>query len=317
MNEFKSPMLASDYDPSRLVFPCIASAKIDGIRCVIDRTGESERGLFDPYSRSGKIIRNKYVQMQLGMRDLFGLDGELVVGDAAAPDVYNRTSSGIMSTDGEPDFTFWVFDMRHLGDVDYDERCEALGLVCSHVGHPRIKILEQRLIYGMEELELFEAVCLAQGFEGIMVRDPSKPYLYGRSKPQPHKPRAGDIRGGELLKVKRVSTDEGEIIGFEEQMANENPAFTDELGFTTRSSAKAGLVPADTLGAFICRNESKWPGQTFNISPGVLTHAERKEVWDNRMAYLGRLINFKHLAHGAKDKPRHGRLNGFRDPTDL
>ncbi len=306
---FKSPMLASDYKPELLKFPVIASAKIDGIRAVIDRGygPHSEQNLFDPYARSGKIIRNKYIQQQIGLTSLRNVDGELVVGEHNAPDVYNRTSSGVMAEKGEPDFTYWVFDMRNMDNTTFTLRHQFLCLVVEGVGNPRVKVLPQQFLLDMEALEVFEAECLAAGFEGIMVRDPNALYKYGRST----------AKGGELLKVKRVSHDEAEIIGFEEQMTNLNEATTNELGRTKRSSAKDGLAPADTLGAFICRNESLWPGQTFNISPGVLTHAERKELWDKRDSFIGETITFKHLAHGAKDKPRHGRFNGFRDPIDL
>ena len=102
METIKSPMLATDYEPQALRFPCLASPKLDGIRCHIFN-GQA-------MSRSGKPIRNYFVQMILGHQALNGLDGELVVGNMSAPDVYNRTSSGVMKKSGEPDFKFLVFD---------------------------------------------------------------------------------------------------------------------------------------------------------------------------------------------------------------
>jgi DNA ligase-1 len=303
MTKFRSPMLASDYDESKLKFPLLASPKIDGIRCVLDRA--SDENLTDPYTRSGKIIRNKYVQQQIGLTHLFGLDGELVVGEPNAADVYNKTSSGIMSTDGEPDFTFWVFDYRELNKRFLNRHDEASRII-KPMQHPRVKLLEQIWVRDVAELEAYEAEQLEKGFEGIMIRDPESLYKFGRST----------AKGGELLKVKRVSHDEAVIVGFVEQMHNANEAETNELGRTKRSSAKDGLVPADTLGAFICRNGEKWTPD-FNISPGVLNASERKFIWDNRNDYMGLIVNFKHLAHGAKDRPRHGRFNGFRHVDDL
>jgi DNA ligase 1 len=293
--------------PAKLVFPVVASPKLDGIRCVIDRTGEPASAMVDPYSRSGKIIKNKYVQEQIGLSPFLGLDGELIVGSAFVPDVYNKTSSGVMSHDGEPDFIFWVFDMRGMDEALFPARHAAANKIVLEFSHHRIRMLPQKMIFSIEELNAYESECIEQGFEGVMIRHPETRYKYGRSTP----------RGGELLKIKRVSHDEAEIIGFEEQMFNGNEAFTDELGRTKRSTSKDGLVPADTLGAFVCRNDALWPGQVFNIAPGVLTHAERKELWGRRDAYLGRAISFKHFAHGAKDKPRHGRFKGFRDQDDM
>ena len=44
-----------------------------------------------------------------------GLDGEIIVGPATAEDVYRVTNSAVMSRDGEPDFTYWLFD-KWCGD---------------------------------------------------------------------------------------------------------------------------------------------------------------------------------------------------------
>jgi DNA ligase-1 len=302
MDKFKSPMLASDYKPELLKFPLLASPKIDGIRCVIDKTAEY---MYDPYSRSGKIIRNKFIQQQIGLTPFYGLDGELVVGEASAPDVYNRTSSGVMAEKGEPDFIFWVFDHRNV-EGDFAQRSVEAHRIVMQAAQKRVRWLPQEWIRGPEELEAFEAKCLELGFEGIMIRDPDSMYKFGRST----------AKGGELLKVKRTAHDEFEIVDFVEMMSNQNEATTNELGRTKRSTAQDGLVPADTLGAFVGRNRAKWDVD-FNVSPGILTAAERKELWDNREAHRGRTGVMKHLPHGAKDRPRHGRFNGFRDPSDL
>lgn len=322
MDKFKSPMLASEYHIGLLKFPLLASPKIDGIRCVITKGAD---GLVDAFTRSGKPIRNRFIRERIGLTPFAGLDGELVVGPASAPNVYNVTSSGVMREDGEPDFTYWVFDLYGVSpdgrtDLFYDQRNVTAsriiqdgpggmqtGIGLGKTSDGRIRMLKQVWLHSMEELDIFEAECLGLGYEGIMIRNAGTVYKYGRST----------AKGGELLKVKRVSHDEAIIIGFEEQFTNNNEAFTDELGRTKRSSAKEGLAAADTLGAFVCTNDEKWPGQTFNVGPGVLTHAERKAVWDQREAHMGRLVSFKHLAHGAKDKPRHGRFNGFRDPSDM
>lgn len=83
------------------------SEKLDGIRCVVfDGVG---------YSRSLKPIPNTFIQAYFKRHaDFFeGMDGELIVGNKNAPDVFNQSTSGVMRHDGEPDFTFWVFDKYH------------------------------------------------------------------------------------------------------------------------------------------------------------------------------------------------------------
>ena len=79
-----------------------ASPKLDGIRCMI------QNGM--ALSRSLKPIRNKYVQSLLGHKRFNGLDGELIIGEPTDKDVYRNTTSGIMKEEGEPNFTFWIFD---------------------------------------------------------------------------------------------------------------------------------------------------------------------------------------------------------------
>src|SRR5258707_792756 len=112
MSEFK-PMLAGDA-PKDITFPVMASAKLDGIRCIV------VNGV--ALSRSFKPIPNKHVQKILA-EGFDGLDGELIVGEPGAPDVYSKTNSAVMSQDGTPDFTFYVFDNIYGGDdTTYKDR---------------------------------------------------------------------------------------------------------------------------------------------------------------------------------------------------
>jgi DNA ligase-1 len=307
MEKFKSPMLAKDFDRELLRFPVLTSPKIDGIRCVIEK---SEDGLIDPYSRSGKIIRNKFIQQTIGLKPLLGLDGELVVGDFNAPDVYNKTSSGVMSAEGEPDFTFYVFDIRYLSAEPYHHRMRQAMALCNwhagvSVGKMRVVFLRQKAISNIDEFDEAEADYLSHGFEGMMVRHPDTAYKFGRSSP----------KIGELLKVKRFAHDEAEVVGFEEMQHNGNEALTNELGRTKRSTAKDGMLPAGMLGAFICRAPAY--AETFNVSCGSMSMKDRKEAWEGRTGWLGATIRFKHLPHGAKDRPRHPLFAGRRDADDI
>ena len=80
------PMLACDYDPAKLKYPCIASPKLDGVRGLV--SGGSV------LSRSLKQIPNKFVQEMLGgYPPLDGFDGELIVGSPTDKNCYMRRSS--------------------------------------------------------------------------------------------------------------------------------------------------------------------------------------------------------------------------------
>ena len=93
-------------------------------------------------------------------------------------------------------------------------------------------------------------------------------------------------------------------------MKNTNTLEEDNLGFAKRSSAKAGKVPKNTLGAFVCL----WKKTIqFEIGTGIgLTADLRKEIWDNREKYLGSLVTFSYQGVGPNGKPRFPSFKGFR-----
>ena len=136
-----------------------------------------------------------------------------------------------------------------------------------------------------------------------MLRDPDGKYKFGRAT----------VKEGILLKVKDFMDSEAEVIGFKEKMVNTNEATKDAFGHSERSTAQDGLVPADTLGGFILRMSD---GREFSCGSG-LNDALRKEIWDNKEDYLGRLVKYKFMTSGIKDLPRHPVFVGFRSEDDM
>jgi DNA ligase-1 len=291
------PMLASPPDEKHPVtFPKMASPKIDGIRCLVSEDGTA-------VSRSLKPIRNKFVQAIVGHTWARGLDGELVVGDPYAHDCMQVTSRGVMSSDGDPDFTFWVFDdYLHVGGFAWRLQ-NASARVISIGG--RFRMVPHQLVRNQAELDEFEAQCLKSGYEGVMLRDPNGPYKYGRSS----------AKEGYLLKLKRFEDAEAVVVGVQEEMHNTNAATRDALGHTERSTHKAGMVGKGTLGALICKTPE---GIEFGIGSGF-TAAQRKELFGWRGAELvGKIAKYRHFAAGGvKDAPRFPVFIGFRDPEDM
>jgi DNA ligase-1 len=247
----------------------------------------------------------------IGVSRFNGFDGELVVGPKNAPDVYNKTSSGVMAKNGQPDFDFFAFDCYLAPDLPHRVRMNKVHTAIRVDAYPSpfyvpmLKTLDQTVINDLFELDLYEAHCIEEGFEGVMLRSPDSPYKFGRST----------VKEGHLLKVKRFAHDEATIIGFEELMHNGNEATTNELGRTKRSTAKDGLVPAGMMGAYIVKHPDY--EKPFNVSCGSMSKIERKARWDLREFDIGKLCRYKHLPHGAKDVPRHPLFAGFRSPDDL
>lgn len=289
------PMLAVEA-PAELTFPLYASAKLDGVRCVV-KDGVA-------LSRTLKPIPNAFVQAHLAYDLLHGLDGELIVGPAYAKDVYRQTSSGVMSQDGSPDFKFYVFDYYTMPDRAYSQRLHDLQSWFNANPQDRCVLLEQRLVNNEEELLQFEGEMLAQGFEGLILRKPDGIYKHGRST----------AREGYLLKLKRFTDGEAKIVGFEELMHNANEAQLDELGHTKRSSHQENLVPMDTLGAL--QVEDCVTGIAFKIGTGY-TAQHRKHIWQQRDRLVGAIVKYKHFEIGVKDAPRFPVWLGFRDPIDM
>lgn len=287
-------MRACECPVEKLRFPVLASYKIDGIRAVI------KDGL--AISRNLKPIRNKFIQEYLQAWAPDGLDGELVVGGILGQ--FQQSTSGIMSGDGRPDFTYYVFDIWNVPGRDYETRYALLqrryGKPCRDAGYYRIKVLEQVLCHNIEDLLAFETRALEMGFEGIMTRPLDSPYKFGDSTE----------REQYLVKRKPFCDEECVITGFEEQFENTNPLINGE-----RSQALAGLVGKNTLGKFLCVSK-KWGDLKVGTGQG-LTKELRQTIWDNQSEYIGKIIKFKYQAVGILDKPRFPIFLGFRDPDDM
>lgn len=288
------PMLAGTVkDTSRLVYPIVASPKLDGVRAlVVD--GQL-------MSRNGKLIPNLYTQQLFAHPAFNGLDGELIVGDPTRPDAFRVTSSAVMSSSGAPRVKFHVFDDFK---ADYGFYVRARMLKKRVADFPsNFTVVEQRLLRNEHELLQYEEECLSAGYEGVMIRTPDGPYKQGRSTD----------REGYLLKLKRFSDAEAQIIGFEEKMHNAN----DRDAAGKRTSHKAGLEPMNTLGALVVRGiNGPYKEVEFNVGTGF-DDAGREQAWAMRPQLLGAIIKYKFFPTGSKDAPRFPTFLGFRDPSDL
>ncbi len=281
-------MLAINADLTKLKLPALCSPKLDGIRVLI------QDGV--AYSRNLKPIPSKCVQRKIAETcgALDGHDGEIIVGDVGAKDVFRTTTSFVMAEDKEFDFSFWAFDRFDLPQLPYDQRLAMVN---------EANRITTNLINSMEELMEMEARCVALGFEGVMIRTLDGPYKQGRSS----------VKEGFLLKVKRFEDEEAVVVGFEEKMHNANEATKDALGHTKRSSCKENLEGVDTLGSLVLQLSS---GATFKVGTGF-DDAERARLWANRESVLGKLCKYKFQPCGVKDLPRFPTYLGLRDENDL
>lgn len=293
MTAFK-PMLASPVKkPADLGFPVLASPKLDGVRCIIINGVAMSRKL--------KPIPNAHVQ-GLVKPWMEGLDGELVVGPVNSETVFRDTMSGVMAVDGQPDVAFHVFDTAISSRKDWTYHERFASILKAVKKESFVKVVPHTQLNHADELAAYEARCLEQGYEGVMLRHLHGPYKYGRSTE----------KEGWLLKVKRFEDAEAKVIGYEEFQHNNNAAEKDALGHTKRSTAKAGKVGGGKLGVLKC----VFNGIEFGIGSGF-TEEDRQRLWADRDNLAGLWVKFRYFALPGYDAPRFPVFCGFRDPIDM
>jgi DNA ligase 1 len=294
------------------VWPRLVSRKLDGIRATV------QAGRL--VSRTLKDIPNVAIQdMFKGLPD--GLDGELIYGAPNAPDVFNKTSSIVMGNkpmhqqmarEGVKYYLFDYFAQNPGTDwsaMPFDERYKALkaSVTYLHKNHPQIPVVlvEHYLVPNLAGvLHYEEKWVVGEGFEGVMLRSLEGLYKEGRST----------FNEGYLLKVKRFSDSEAEVINTFEEEHNTNEAEVNELGRTKRSSAKAGMVGKGTLGGLNVRDLET--GVEFSIGTGF-TAQDRVNLWAERDMLVGRVVKYKSLKVGEVEKPRHPVWLGWRSKEDM
>ena len=290
------PLLSCEVSVDNINFPIYVSTKFDGIRAMVIN------GIV--YSRSLKPIRNEHVQKLFGKPEYEGFDGELIVGDIYAKDVFQKTTSGVMSKDGEPDVTFYVFDIFTNNTETYKERLYALNDKLVLVQYHNIVAAQQLYIQTKEELTELLDKEKVKGGEGLIGRNPNGVYKYGRSTPKEQF----------SMKFKFFQQEDFEVVGFTERMHNSNEQKRDNLGYAERSGAKEGMIPMNTLGSLVL----KYGNDTFNCGVGVgLTEELRKFIWENKEKYLGSLASIRFMSVGMDKLPRIPTLLGFRDLEDI
>lgn len=291
------PLLSCKVELDQVKFPIYVSTKFDGIRAlVIDGV---------VYSRSLRPIRNTYVQNMFGKDIYNGFDGELVVGDIYASDVFQKTTSGVMSMDGVPDVSFYVFDLWSEPDMTYEERQRHLVDLLIEDGHMKyenVHYVTNHECYSIDDVEYHLNHERHMGGEGLIGRNPQGKYKYGRST----------LKDQLSIKFKFFEQGEFEVIGFTEGLHNTNEQKRDNLGYADRSTSKLGMIAKDTLGSLVLR----YKDTQFSCGTGFDDDL-RQEIWDNQEKYLGKLASVRYMSVGSKYLPRVPSFQGFRHVDDI
>jgi len=249
----------------------LAQPKYDGIRCLF-KNGQA-------LSRKLKPIPNKHIQDTLkSIPNLEGADGELILKTGS----FNESQSAIMTKEGKPDFTYFIFDSF------LDKQ------ICQQQGP--IQFVQSLQVESKEEIERLLNIYLKEGYEGIMLRKftGKHVYKYGRST----------LKEGYLIKYKIFQDADGVVLDVQQRFENLNEKELDNLGHTKRSSKMEGLSPIPYAGSFLVKGTSdSFVDKEFLVNIAV-TDEERKKIWENKETYKGKEIVFKYQQEGLKDKPR-------------
>jgi len=296
MNKYFKPMLAatlSEDDLPNLNYPLILQPKLDGIRCCIVEGKVLSRKL--------KPIPNKYIRNSLEylFKSIALIDGELSIRGAT----FNEIQSSVMSKEGQPKFTYKVFDcLFEWNSIPYEERIKNIFYAVPHTNI--VEFLNHIEVSSLESLLEYEKYILKDGYEGIILRSLDAPYKFGRST----------IKEQSLMKLKRFQDSEAIILSCNALLVNANPLEQDELGYAKHSSAQANLIPENKLGSFVvrdCNKDSPFYQIMFVLGSGF-DNEQRIEFWKNKDKLIGKIVRYKYQLLGSKNKPRIPIFLNFR-----
>jgi len=313
------PMLASDYDESKIRFPVIAQPKIDGVRA-LNMTGTLT-------GRSLKKHANRHVTGYFSHSSLAGFDGEMAAEHECHPDLCRLTTSALSTIDGAPWILWHVFDYMtpETARLPYEQRLVAMAArvaqlqADTHLGDlaHHLRCIPSVMCASLEQLLEVDSTWLDMGYEGTIIRDPQGLHKQGRST----------VREGGLLRIKRFIDFEVEITEILEGVTNTNEAQTNELGLQFRSSHQENMVPNGMVGAMMGRVikdilDAKGAvlfaeGSIVKIGAGSMTHDDRVRYFKEPDLLLGQIAKAKMFPKGVKDKPRFPTFQSIRSMTDL
>jgi DNA ligase-1 len=253
----------------------LIDVKLDGVRvlAVMDRDNDA----ITLFSRNGLVI-TQFPELHESLHALLPqLPGSIVLdGELVSPHGFQHLMTLIRRKDYHPDMAevrYAMFDVIPLGDfrrgvcekpqAERHHLLEVLqesGLWAATEG--RIYVIPQIAVdldteAGQAAFAEFNRRAIADGYEGIMIKDPAAPYEGKRS--------------AAWLKRKPVIDVTLEIVGFE-------PGDPD-------SKYK------DTLGALICHGTDN--GKLIQCNVAGLTDDLRDEIWHNQSVYLGMLVEVR------------------------
>jgi DNA ligase-1 len=265
------PMLAHDFNKrsSSMAFPCYVQRKYDGTRCV----AVPQTGLF---SRN----RKRYPHLEHILEELSSLpesiilDGELYSTELTFQEIVGLVKKETLKpADAEkmPKIKFHCYDM--VSDAPYEDRLARLQALFSRFKFTSLVLTTTEVCPTREALKPLHDKYVAEGYEGIMLRNKAGTYRVG-------------VRSADLQKYKEFCDDEYEVTGFREG-----------------DGAEKGCV------IWVCRTPT---GQEFACRPRG-TREDRVELFARGASFIGKRLTVRYQELTTDGLPRFPVGITFRD----
>ena len=196
--EVPSPMLAHDYNKrgKDIVYPCYIQRKFDGTRCI----GIPQKGLFSRNRKSYPHLDHIVEELRL-FPPGFVLDGELYSTTLTFQEIVGMVKR-VTLKDGDAEkqrqIKYFVYDI--VSDSPYSVRFLQLQTLFQQHHFQHLVLVDTEMCASEEAMKESHARYVAEGYEGIMLRNATGVYRGVRSK--------------ELQKYKEFQDDEYEVVDF-------------------------------------------------------------------------------------------------------
>jgi hypothetical protein len=195
-----SPMLAHDYNKrgKSIKFPCFAQRKYDGTRCV----GIPGKGLFSRNKKSYPHLDHIVAEINR-LPPSVVLDGELYSDTLTFQEIVGLVKRETLKTGDEEkqlQIKFHIYDI--MNDMPYEQRYANLQVLFKRYKFKHLVLVKTDECESEEKMKELHAQYVADGYEGVMLRNKSGAYKNARSV--------------DLQKYKEFFDDEFEIIDYKE-----------------------------------------------------------------------------------------------------
>jgi len=236
-------------------FPCLGQPKINGVRSTVywyndDVVIKSKNGQTYNIPHIQQAYRDIYLAGNINKDVIF--DGELYLPNTKVATIAGMCKSTILNKNTHinvPKLQHYLFDLAV--DLVQSARIAILeDIRDEHSNLNAIVFITTSLINTVEEAEKFTDVCINEGYEGGIFRNPDALYQYGK------RPRT-------MTKLKRKESKEFLIIDVIPMKVNQE------------------------LGMFKCMNDIT--ENTFEVVPEG-THIQKAEYLKNKTTYIGKQL---------------------------